>query len=1083
MHEPCLHSERQINGITTTILVRMALLLWSALPTIASAVPLNYRNAPILSDISEDRFLNRYPEYTSVPAAVAAETLQPTSPHREIPDSAPASAPLTASSGLTSEDWRSVTGVASGLISFDTGATYQSTAASKTIISDPLSEPGTNVSPSQTFTDQRELESDRCIYYLETADLDGDGSLTRKEFALLMKLLGNTQVAVGFSELPREAQELFESLAKGNNKIDLSEMAKKRELNNNIFWRDRKPKIQAGLTLDTLCDKASSVLHTGMAASTLADSSSDDIVATIDPSQPFSEAATIYPTHASSDASTALDTEKFETESPTDSDNNVASDFNSMYASDKEPEKEGASLLELREESAPAVETLFQESNFTGGNNSSETTTNPGTSSGQNQTVTPPPTPQPAPSGTRILAAYNSWYMSNTLGLTAMDLQSSRTFNGLNNAYEAFVTAIVAEMTTSRSALRVRRLRQRGLAVSLAAEPTSVYAVIGDECPSSAAEGAICTRVFGQVDLLVDGYEVTDAVFNEYIDLSQTRIDDGLLQEKVDQESPGSVWIVQESALPLRPSDLEPGEEDNEKSGERLGLGGGLILSAAVSIAVLIIVCLFVVLPEQRKQKRIADARKKSLMDLREAEAVDEVVSADKQKKRNPISEPKKKHNEKTNPYRIRIARTLDQYCPDRKKDLDSLLHQFKGREEELIAILKDTKSEESVLNDDSSEDAEIWESESESESESSGSVQEQSSVSAEEHLPASTVDVPNDESQWESEPEEIEGPILAKSASSLEPPGKEGRTLDQLEPPGVSANLVMEDEESFVTEDDEEGEKELLEREAERLAAEEEERLVREEAERAAAAAERERIALEAEKLTAAERAAAEKAVAEEMERLRRILAEEEEARKKAELAVKLAEEAREKAEHEAKLAEQARLKAETARKVPEPDSKPKAASRTIATDEDTAHETMESDWIDSEEGTIATHWYRENGYWKARKIRLVEDDDRTEDECYSDDETLSTAFGNRWRWVKDGASWVKELISEEGSVSGDSSFYDSDSNEEDGHRWVQRNGKWIQEPVDEVGDAESLCYSTDDASWVAERSNSFVGSALVGV
>jgi hypothetical protein len=403
-------------------------------------------------------------------------------------------------------------------------------------------------------------------------------------------------------------------------------------------------------------------------------------------------------------------------------------------------------------------------------------------------TPTSLPQPMPAPGPAQIATVFNAWVMSNAIGKTASDLRADTTsFSGIQRAYDAFTLDIEAGMSLSRATRS--RLRRR-LTVSLQPGTSNVYYLVDSKCPSAVEVNENCLVAYGTVNLLVEG-ESAASVAIEYETLSQSEIAAGALQVQLNAADPGSLWKVEGSHEPLTPEEGLPTPPDDEDTGDRGGsnLYTGLIISGSIALLLVILIYMFVILPYMRKKREVEKAKKEALAALREAELAHAAAVRKRDELNNKKDEPssgppwpKTDHDETDNPYREQVERLMDEECPDLLDDLDSLLHQFRGREEELIAHLRNLADVESILEADSEVGVECDESESELES-----VPNDPTVV--EDVPVAEVDVSrigdadsdngqNDE--WESDSSEskvdevqaLEPPELRKE--SLEPPGKE---------------------------------------------------------------------------------------------------------------------------------------------------------------------------------------------------------------------------------------------------------------------------------------------------------------------
>ena len=415
-------------------------------------------------------------------------------------------------------------------------------------------------------------------------------------------------------------------------------------------------------------------------------------------------------------------------------------------------------------------------------------------------------TPEPtfAANATReIVTGHNSWIMSNSIGLTAADMAGNQIgFIEIRRAYRAFTADIVTGMAVSRPARSMLRRRRR-LEVTLQSGSSDVYRFVDSVCPSSAAENDNCLTAFGQVDFMVVG-EDPDQVYNEYIETSQIAIDSGLLQESLNEVAAGSLWAIEQSSLPVIPSIdvIEPPieeEKDEDRGGTDLVLG--LIASGAVAIVLVIIVCLFVILPQLRKNRDMKQAKKEALEALREAEARDRAAAermaqsfVESVKPKERCKPPKTIHDEGDNPYREEVEQLINKNCPDLIDELDSLLHQYQGREKDLIALLEDFKTE-SLLDEDSLVDL-SWDSESllSSVAAEVPPIDEVEMEAASKAIVAETFDQDEDDEEFESE-ESSKGSEVEEENRALEPPDSSDAPL---EPPELKA---MPSEESFESE------------------------------------------------------------------------------------------------------------------------------------------------------------------------------------------------------------------------------------------------------------------------------------------
>lgn len=376
-------------------------------------------------------------------------------------------------------------------------------------------------------------------------------------------------------------------------------------------------------------------------------------------------------------------------------------------------------------------------------------------------TVQPAPTPAPGP--TQNVRVYNSWVMSNGVDQTAADIVAdTAAVNAAEEGYAAFVDEIVAEMARERAA--IRRLRRRRLVVSKQAGSTSVDRIDDSTCPEGSGPNLSCVTVFGSSTLVTD--EDTTSVSNEFTVNSQAAIDSGQLETNLAEANPGTLWTVESSSTPVNPDDGVPDPPTESPEADRGGsdLVIGLVISCAVAFFLVLVVCLLIIIPACRKKRELKKTKKDALEALREAEAKHKAALDKKSKLKDKKDDkaasaprPKGEHDETDNPYRDEVEKLINNHCPDVIDELDSMLHQYQGREEELIAILQDFKPNESLLSRAS--DCDVF-----SLSSSSFESEESSIVS----------EVPVAEIEVDEEPVEVSRNIAMDEPSETEEPEPE---------------------------------------------------------------------------------------------------------------------------------------------------------------------------------------------------------------------------------------------------------------------------------------------------------------------
>ncbi|CAB9499421.1 transforming growth factor, beta-induced, 68kDa [Seminavis robusta] len=168
-------------------------------------------------------------------------------------------------------------------------------------------------------------------------------------------------------------------------------------------------------------------------------------------------------------------------------------------------------------------------------------------SSGTNASAAPVPTPAPTGNVTNV-RVNTSFVISNTNGLTSLDVSLPENAMVLNQGYTDFVQQLVADVEKSQQ----RRLRgspqDRRLSASLdAGSRPSLYGVHDMTCPTGQTppipDNAACQTVYGRYDLIVSD-EDPIAVHAKYEDETAKAIDEGKLQSSLDAAASDSPFTV-----------------------------------------------------------------------------------------------------------------------------------------------------------------------------------------------------------------------------------------------------------------------------------------------------------------------------------------------------------------------------------------------------------------------------------------------------------------------------------------------------------------------------------------------------------
>jgi len=173
----------------------------------------------------------------------------------------------------------------------------------------------------------------------------------------------------------------------------------------------------------------------------------------------------------------------------------------------------------------------------------------PGTPS----TMDPSPVEAPTfPPG--LSEVYNSFIVTNTVGLTAEQLQSGANREGLDAAYGEFALRTTAQLaavaTDSRnqdSSLR----RRRKLNVGFAAGTDEIYLLLDIECPVEIEPPNTCQTAYAKFQVTIT-VEDAQTVSDEYTSLTQDLISEGLLQEILIEVDPRNLLQIADASFPVK---------------------------------------------------------------------------------------------------------------------------------------------------------------------------------------------------------------------------------------------------------------------------------------------------------------------------------------------------------------------------------------------------------------------------------------------------------------------------------------------------------------------------------------------------
>jgi len=215
-----------------------------------------------------------------------------------------------------------------------------------------------------------------------------------------------------------------------------------------------------------------------------------------------------------------------------------------------------------------------------------------------------------------------------------------------------------------------------------------VYRLNDVDCPESATEGSTCQTVSGSFDLYVSGASGADLdqIYENYQRFTQDAIDDGELQEELEKVDSLSGFVIEGAVDPPSATTIRIEEplfsisEEEESDDDGIGSIEIILIIGAFGIALGVAIAAY----------RHFNATGK----------VGTTQDEDAQAKYVDATEALTGHNEEDdiyptgvhspeNPFRRDVEVLVKRNCPDQIDNVDTLLRQFAGREDQLIVTLK----------------------------------------------------------------------------------------------------------------------------------------------------------------------------------------------------------------------------------------------------------------------------------------------------------------------------------------------------------------------------------------------------------
>jgi len=246
-------------------------------------------------------------------------------------------------------------------------------------------------------------------------------------------------------------------------------------------------------------------------------------------------------------------------------------------------------------------------------------------------------------------------------------------------------------------------------------------------CPEDSSafgkDNVVCMTAYSQYQVNAVESEDTGMVYDTFVAITQATIEEGVLQEQLTQADPESVFVVEGASDPVgmptsavddnAESGVEDGGEEDKGGLDSLTLG----LIIAISITVVLVCCLLAIWCFLKRKKEAAppvtdedgEGKDKGGDDVDkdpenpEKEGEEEPENDDHsdwpdESSLNIGDSHVLSEQEKQELNRKLIADLVHEKCPEEEDNLESLLEQFKGREEALISTLENMEDVEKEL-------------------------------------------------------------------------------------------------------------------------------------------------------------------------------------------------------------------------------------------------------------------------------------------------------------------------------------------------------------------------------------------------
>jgi len=236
---------------------------------------------------------------------------------------------------------------------------------------------------------------------------------------------------------------------------------------------------------------------------------------------------------------------------------------------------------------------------------------------------------------------------------------------------------------------QLQQRRQRRLEIFLDAYSAEVYQFNDTDCPTTVPFGSNCSIVYGQYNLYLTEGEDDEEVWDEYVNLTQKAIGNGLLNETIMEVDPYTWLIVKGPTdhlappVPVQP----PVEYIYNENFFMIGIG--------VSIAAIVLSMVGVICAADYSQHDDDDS-----IDPWEKETMSRASSqrsglgkekAPKKKREKEFGKdlPPKTERQEYEMYRGQVEKLIEVKLPEEYDNIDDLMDLFYTREMILIAMLK----------------------------------------------------------------------------------------------------------------------------------------------------------------------------------------------------------------------------------------------------------------------------------------------------------------------------------------------------------------------------------------------------------